>query len=225
MSGRAGPATPDRIATYLAAIAGSLPGPRRHRDRILAELRDGLEQSVAADLGRGLSEPEAVTAAIEDFGRPDAVAAGFATELTIATARHTLFWYLLTGPLIGVWWLLSLAPYPWRSGLVAVIAAIPVLPLIVAAIATVTGTVATTGRLMRWLPEATAHQALAGAAMVAGLALVGDLVMISLYVRSGLPARPVGMIAVAASTTRMVCSVIVIARARARRKPVVAAAP
>jgi hypothetical protein len=225
VSGRAGPATPEPITTYLAGIDGALRGPRRHRDRILAELRDGLEQSVAAGIGRGLSEKEAVTAAIADFGRPDAIAAGFAAELAIATARRTLFWYLLTGPLVGVWWLLSLASYPWRAGLVAVIAAVPVLPLIVVAIATATGTVATTGRLMRWLPEATARQAMRGAEMVAGLALVGDLVMIGLYVRSGLPARPLGVIAVAASTTRWVCSVIVLARAPARRKPAVSAMP
>jgi hypothetical protein len=105
-----------------------------------------------------------------------------------------------------------------------VIAAIPILPLIAVAIATATGTVATTGRLIRWLPEATARQATAGAAAVAALALVGGLIMIGLYVRSGLPARPLGVIAVAASTTRVVGSVAVLARARARRKPVVAVA-
>jgi hypothetical protein len=203
MSGRADPAGPTR---YLARVASSLRGPRQYRDRILAELRDGLDQSVAAGIGRGLSEEGAVAAAIEDFGQPDAVAAGFATELAIATARHTLFWYLLTGPLVGVWWLLSLQPYPWRAGLVVVIAAIPVLPLIVVAIATATGTVATTGRLIRWLPEASARHAIAGSALVAALAVFGDLVMIGQYVHSGSPARPLGVIAVAASTIRVVCS-------------------
>ena len=218
MSGRADPATPDRLTTYLATIAGSLRGPQRHRDRILAELRDGLEQSVAAGIGRGLSDREAVAAAIDDFGRPDAVAAGFAAELAIATVRRRLLWYLITGPLVGVWWLLWLQRYPWRVGLVAMVAAIPVVPLIVVAIATATGTVATTGRLMRWLPEATARQAIAGSALVAALAVIGDVVMISLYARSGLPAQPFGIIAVAASAIRFLCSSIVLIRLVPRRR-------
>jgi hypothetical protein len=223
VSGWSGLAGPGGLTRYMAAIAVALRGPRRYRDRILAELRDGLDQSVAAGIGRGLSEERAVAAAIEDCGQPDAVAAGFATELAIATARHTLYWYLLTGPLVGVWWLLSLQPYPWRAGLVVVVAAIPVLPLIVVAIATATGTVATTGRLMRWLPEATARHAIAGSALVAALAVSGDLVMIGLYVHSGSPARPLGVIAVAASTIRVVCSSVVLLRLVVRGRPAVPA--
>lgn len=201
-----------QLTRYLDTIAVALHGPRRHRARILAELRDGLDQSVAAGIERGLAEEQAVAAASGDFGRPDAVAAGFAGELAIVTARRTLCWYLVTGPLVGVWWLMLLQPYPWRAGLVALIAAIPALPLIVVAIATATGTVATTGRLMRWLPEATARQTMAGSVMVASLALIGDLLMVGLYVRSGLPARPLGVIAVAATAIRIVCSVIVLGR-------------
>jgi hypothetical protein len=212
MTARTDIATTAPLARYLAAIAGALRGPRGHRERILAELRDGLDQSVAAAIGRGLSKEEAVTAAIADFGRPDVVAAGFAAELAIATARRRLVGYLVTGPLVGVWWLLVLRPDPWHAGLVALVAAIPVLPLIVVAIATAGGTVATTGRLMRWLPEASARQAMAGSATVAALALLGDAVLISLYVRSGLPMQPVGIVAVVASATRSVCSGILLVR-------------
>jgi hypothetical protein len=219
MSDAANLTAPAQLTTYLAEIADALPGPRRHRYRVLAELRDGLDTGVAAHIDRGLSQEDAVTAAIDDFGRPDAVAAAFAPELAIANARRTLLWYLGTGPLIGVWWLLLVQPRPWRAGPVAVLAAIPPLPLVVVAIFTAIGTVATTGRLMRWLPEATARQAVAGSATVAALAVTADLVMISMYVRSGQPMHPPGVIAVAASATRFVCSTILLAHLAARRRP------
>ena len=77
----------------------------------------------------------------------------------------------MTGPLVGVWWLLVLYPTPWRSGVVALFAAIPVFPLIIAAIATAAGTFATTGRLMRWLPEASPRQALLATITVAASAI------------------------------------------------------
>jgi HAAS len=219
MSDAANLAAPAQLTTYLAEISDALPGPRGHRYRVLAELRDGLDTGVAAHIDRGLSQEDAVRAAIDDFGSPDAVAAAFAPELAIVNARRTLLWYLVTGPLIGVWWLLLLQPRPWRAGPAAVLAAIPPLPLVVVAVCTAIGIVATTGRLMRWLPEATAGQAVAGSATVAALAVTTDLVMISMYLRSGQPMHPVGVIAVAASATRFVCSAILLSHLVARRRP------
>jgi len=223
MTGSTHLAASARRTTYLAEIAVALPGPRRHRDRILAELRDGLDATVAGHIDRGLSEPDAVTAAIDDFGRPEAVAAAFAAELAIATARRTVQWFLVTGPLVGVWWLLLLQPQPWRAGLTALVAVIPVLPVTVVAILAATGTVAATGRLMRWLPEATAGQAVAGSATVAALAMTADLVMMSVLLRSGLPMQPLGVFAVAASTSRLGCSGIVLVHLAVRRRTAAAA--
>lgn len=217
MTGSTNLAAPARLTTYLAEIAVALPGPRRHRDRILAELRDGLDSSVDANIDRGLSEENAVSAAIDDFGRPDVVAAAFAQEIAIATARRTLLCYLVTGPLVGVWWLLWLRPHTWHADPAAMLAVIPALPLIVVAILAATGAVATTGRLIRWLPEATARQALAATATVAALAIIGDLVMIGVYVRFDPPMQPLAIVAVAASVTRVVCSSTVLVRLVPRR--------
>ena len=223
MTGSTNPPESARVTRYLAEIAVALPGPRPHRDRIVAELRDGLHTSAATHIDRGMSQQDAVTAAIDDFGRPDAVAAAFAPELAIATARRTLLCFLVTGPLVGVWWLLLLQPHPWRAGPAAVLAVTPVLPLIVVAILTATGIIATTGRLIRWLPEATARQALAGSATAAALAVIGDLAMISMYIRAGLPMQPLGVIAVGASTARLVCSSFVLLHLRERARPAVSA--
>ena len=62
----------------------------------------------------------------------EAVADAFAGELATAYARRTIALYVITGPLVGIWWLLLLRPDPWRAGLIALLAAIPVLPLIIA---------------------------------------------------------------------------------------------
>ena len=142
-----------QLAAYLADLAARLRGPRRRRDAILAELRDGLHHATEAHIAAGLTPAQAAAAAITQFGDPQAVADAFAGELATAYARRTIAWYIVTGPLVGIWWLLLLQPHPWRTGLIALLAAIPVLPLIALAIATAAGTFATTGRLMRWLPE------------------------------------------------------------------------
>ena len=109
------------------------------------------------------------TAAVAQFGSPQAVADAFAGELATAYARRTIAIYIVTGPLVGIWWLLLLRPDPWRAGLIALLVAIPVLPLITIAIAAAGATLAGTGRLMRWLPEASPRRALAATIAIAAL--------------------------------------------------------
>jgi hypothetical protein len=149
MSTRAAEAPVD---AYLSDLAGRLRGPRRRREQILIELRDGLDHAITDQ-----TDDPAVTAAIAQFGAPQAVADAFAGELATAYARRTVAWYIATGPLVGIWWFLLLQPHPWRTGIIAFLSAIPAIPLIAIAIATAAGTLATTGRLIRWLPEASAH--------------------------------------------------------------------
>jgi hypothetical protein len=208
-----------RVDAYLGELAGMLPGPRRRRRQILAELRDGLEQAIAEHTTDGRTQDQAVDAAIDQFGRPQAVADAFAGELATAYARHTIAWYLATGPLVGVWWLLLLQPHPWRTGLLAVLAAIPVIPLIAIAVVTAAGTFATTGRLIRWLPEASPHQALTATLAVATLALAGDLTVIALYLQSSAaPVQPLAVLAIGASLARITASVVTLRHATLMRR-------
>jgi hypothetical protein len=188
-----------RVDGYLGELAHLLRGPRRRRAQILAELCDGLEQAIADQTTGGRISDQAAAAAIARFGAPQAVADAFAGELATAYARHTIGWYLATGPLVGIWWLLLLRPHPWATGLLTVLAAIPVIPLIAIAIATAAGTLATTGRLIRWLPEASPHRALTAAIAIALLALAGDLTVITLYLRSGAPVQQLAILAIGAS--------------------------
>jgi hypothetical protein len=78
----AGPQHPEaeikvEIEAYLAAIATRLAslclaGPRRARQAIIAELRDGLLQATTANLEQGLRPKQAALAALEEFGGPAA---------------------------------------------------------------------------------------------------------------------------------------------------------
>jgi roadblock/LC7 domain-containing protein len=207
-----------QLAGYLADLAMRLRGPRRRRDAILAELRDGLHHAIEDHTAVGLTPAQAAAAAINQFGDTQAVADAFSGELATVYARRTIAWYIATGPLVGIWWLLLLQPHAWRTGLIALLAAIPVLPLIALAIATAAGTFATTGRLIRWLPEASPHRALAATTAIAALCLIGDVTVITMFAVSATPARPLAVIAIAASLTRIAFSIIVIREATQMRR-------
>lgn len=171
-----GAGTPAGIVDgYLAEVAARLPGPRRTRNAVLTEIRDGLHEAVDGYTAAGMDTVTATRAAVTRFGTPDAVAGAFLPELATAHARRTIAAFVLSGPLVGIWWLLLLDPRPWSTGPLALIAAIPALPVIALAIAAAAGTFATTGRLIRWLPEASPERALAATTAIAVLCLAGDL--------------------------------------------------
>ena len=218
MNPPAGAALTTPIRAYLDEVAAGLTGPRRVRARILAELRDGLEQAVADRTAPGEPADQATATVIAEFGRPDVVAAAFAEELATAYARRTLITYVVTGPLVGIWWLMLLHPDPWRTSLAALLTAVPVIPLITAGLAAAAGTLATTGRLMRWLPETRPDRALIATATVAGLILAGDLFIIEVAAHSGTLTRPLAVIALSGSLTRIGYSLRTVVNASTRRR-------
>lgn len=193
----------DRIRGYLGEVAAALPGPRRRRAQILDELSDGLHQAVVDGTVGGLPTAAAVTATIERFGPPATVARAFAVELSIASARHTLAWFVGTGPLVGIWWLLLLHPRPWTGGAIALLHAIPVLPVVAVALVAAAIAFATTGQLMRWLPEASPRHAATAVLAVAALAGSCDIAVTALYLSSGRPAGPLAVVAITASLARL----------------------
>ncbi len=206
---------------YLAALTVQLHGPRRARNAILTEINDGLSDTIDAHQSRGLTPTAAVTAAIDEFGDPPTVAASFAGELATVAARRTVAAFLLTGPLVGIWWLLLLDPRPWHAGPSAMPAAIPALPLVAAAIAAATGIFATTGRLMRWLPETTPARALRATIAVAALCITADLVSLGILAArvastTDIPAA-LATIATAASLIRIAAATLAISLSHHRR--------
>jgi hypothetical protein len=98
-----------------------------------------------------------------------------------------------------------------------ILAAVPVIPLIIVAIATAGGILATTGRLIRWLPETGPRRALAATLAIAMLSMIIDVTMITLIMVSGAPSRPLLIITFAASLTRIVCSITTVRHANLMR--------
>jgi hypothetical protein len=110
-----GPAETDvQIDAYLAAIAArltsrGLAGPRRARQAIITELRDGLWEATTAHLEQGQHPQQAAHAALQEFGDPATVASAFTPELAGLQARRTALTLTHTGPLVGLLWIAALA--------------------------------------------------------------------------------------------------------------------
>jgi hypothetical protein len=212
------PAASSPVDAYLDELAALLHGPRRRRTRVLTELRDGLDHVVEDGLAGGVPRAKAEKDAIAEFGTPHAVAHAFAGEMATAYARRTIAFYIITGPLVGIWWVLLRQPHPWRTGHIALLLAVPVLPLIVVAIATAATTLATTGSLIRWLPETGTRRAMVAATAIAGLVVASDITMIVIYAGSAIPPQPLAIMAVAASLIRIGGSSFVLRHATVLRR-------
>jgi len=222
MAGNRVSAGPEAIAAvehYLTDLSARLRGPRTVRRRILAEVADGLTETIGTHTTDGMPPMVAADTAVREFGDPATVAGSFAEELATATARRTIAAFIVTGPLVGIWWLLLLHPEPWRTGILSLLIALPILPVIGVAVATALGTLAGTGRLMRWLPEATGARALSAATAIATLCLATDLTILGVltaHLATGIR-YPVllATVAVAASIARIGAAVAAIRSIRA----------
>jgi len=159
------------VEVYLGQVAAKLPGPRRARSGVLAELRSGLLDAVDAHRRSGLIPMEAAAAATGEFGEPGGLARALGPDLVATHARRVALTLLATGPLVGLLWFaaalashkgMHLAPPLDWSGLglsahggvhaLSVIGAVAVCAAIVTVASAATFTVASTGRLTRWGP-------------------------------------------------------------------------
>ena len=174
-------ASSDAVADYLAAVTAKLAVPAAARVAITDELRDGLLEALEAHQGRGCAQAQATAAAIAEFGDPATVAAGFGPELGAVQARRVALGLLVTGPLVGLTWIAAVAVNalpPWRHQLIGPWLALPLVGVALALAGPALAlTVATTGRLSRFVHRATlpltAATVAALAAVVADLTLLG----------------------------------------------------
>jgi hypothetical protein len=203
------------IGSYLAEIDARLAGPARARRDIMTELGAGLADAADAHRSAGLNMAQAARAAIAEFGSPDQVAVGFRAELAAAQARRTALALMATGPLAGVLWIVAAltshigaqpAP-PWEwVGLPtgARLATHVAMPVLAATIGSSLFTVATTGRLTRWLPARPAASAAIAASglVVVDVAMLAALAILAASMPGRLAPLPVAA-AGAASLTRL----------------------
>lgn len=206
------------VNAYLRAVAASMPGPRRARDDILAELRSGLLDATDAYRAAGLPAQAAAEAAITEFGDPRHVARGFRPHLAMTQARRTALALAATGPPVGLLWVAAALashitirhapPWQWPGAPPLSPAAFPAVGVaILLVVASTLATIAATGKLTRWLPAspriATATAATAGlGAAIADLAILAVLASQLTAAPGTLAPFPVAA-ATAASLTRL----------------------
>ncbi len=200
----------EEIGAYLADVAARLPGPAGARRDIVAELGTGLADAADAHRCAGLDPAGAARAAIAEFGSPDQVAAGFRGELAATRARRTALALMASGPVIGTLWVTAalashLGTLPWQLVSLPPDARLAMHLAMIALAAAIGGaviTVATTGRLTRWLPARPA----ASAAVAASGTAAWDVALLALLAAQAasspgrLAALPVTAAAIASLT-------------------------
>lgn len=193
------------VADYLAYLEAQIPGWRLARRPVLAELADGLDDATAYYRSRGLDPDAAAARAVQDCGPVSVVALDFADLLATGQARRTARTLLVTGPLIGVLWLLTLVPGQAPDALLLRVPALG-LPVLIAIVAGVL-TLLATGPVSRLLPHLRLAPCRAAAAACAAAAMC-DIAVLATATLSALEDPSTtrwmpGLIAVTASLLRL----------------------
>ncbi|MFJ5136932.1 permease prefix domain 1-containing protein [Streptomyces sp. NPDC088707] len=106
----------DPLAAYVADLTAALDGPARTKDRMIEEIRGGLEDTADARIERGVPRHEAIRAAVREFGTVDELVPSCQRELTLAQARHTARVVALTAPFLIACWYLTGVPAQEPAG-------------------------------------------------------------------------------------------------------------
>jgi hypothetical protein len=199
------------VDRYLADVARDLPGRPAARAAAMEEVRHGLDEAMAVYTADGATPTVAEETAVAELGPPVTVARAFAPELAIRHARRTLVAFLISGPLVGIWWWRLFAPHRWPPSPRSLWAGLPILPLVGAAVATAVIVLGTTGSLIRWLPEATPERALRAATGVAIGCVICDVVVLSMLgarvaATAWHPPVALAALAIIASLLRLACA-------------------
>jgi hypothetical protein len=218
------PAARPALEDYMDELAGGLPASRRARRAILAEVGDGLADTVEKHQAEGATPDQAATAAIEEFGSPRALAAQFATELAGVTAHRVGLALICTGPVVGLVWLAAFIArgggLGWRGELTAMLSTIPtyaiVLALVVPAALVATAGAGTASRRLPVGPRLAA----AAASFAAVGCMVGDVTLITGLIVStlrGVDESWLAAVAVLFSSVRLTLAVLAARRCAALR--------
>ncbi|MET7398573.1 permease prefix domain 1-containing protein [Dactylosporangium sp. NPDC005572] len=97
------------IERYAAGLAAALRGPRRVRDEMVAEARDGLQDAAEALEEAGLDRVAAERRAVADFGTYRQVVPSYQAELASHQGKRTALWIALALPVMMLleplmWW-------------------------------------------------------------------------------------------------------------------------
>lgn len=193
----------DPVAEYTAVLDAALQGPRRAKERMLAEIGEGLLDAAEPYRSAGLDLATAVDRAVDEFGRPHDLVPDCQRELTIRQTRSTAGAVAVAVPvLVAGWHLLWVGGGHggWRLAAIA-LAAVTGLAAAQAVVALVlTGRRGRAVRTPPRLPAVTAWTASVAAvtmllATAALAASVGDVALLPALVLAAV----VGHVAVAGS--------------------------
>jgi hypothetical protein len=170
------------VEAYLAALATGLPGPRRARQAILAEVSDGIAESIDAHVSAGLDDRAATRTALATFGEPRHLSAAFANELAGATAYRVGLALVMTGPLIGLAWLTAFALNSGRQSgqeFDTLMSWLPAygLPMFAVVLAAVLATAGGVGPVARYLPLGPRRAAASAVAAAVGCVIVDTILL------------------------------------------------
>ncbi|MFJ6696524.1 permease prefix domain 1-containing protein [Streptomyces sp. NPDC091272] len=146
----------DPVEEYVAGLDATLRGPVRAKARLVAELRDGLGDTVEALVRAGVSYERAVDRAVEEFGEVTEVGESCQRELTFAQTRHTAGAVAITAPfLVACGYLVSRAGQEQSGALprAAYFVAVQLASVAGAAVLLAAVALAVTGAFARRLPD------------------------------------------------------------------------
>ncbi len=198
------------LDAYLRELADAIGGPRRATAAVIDEVGDGLLEAIDRCQAHGLTSYDAAQAAITEFGPPRLVAAAFRADFGARQARRTTLTLLLTGPLIGLTWIIGAelgSLPPARGHLTGPWWALPVVGLaLLVAVPAMLFTVAATGRpgLRRSVDASSPPKAAGIACLAAAAADTALLTALSLYALTALTITLIPIMpAIVASLTRL----------------------
>ncbi|WP_329619951.1 permease prefix domain 1-containing protein [Streptomyces sp. NBC_01255] len=142
--------TADPLDGYVAELTAALHGPARAKTRLIEEIRGGLADTADSHAEQGSPYPDAIRAAVREFGTVEELVPSCQRELTLAQARHTARAVALTAPFLIACWYLAGTSAPDQAGaqlLAAHLAGVAIAATLLSAAA-----LAVTGTLARRLP-------------------------------------------------------------------------
>jgi len=109
--GRLGPAEdlPAPVERYLHDLSSALPGRSTSKAAILAEVTDGLMESVETRRQERVDRNDAAEAAVAEFGPAGDLAIAFVREMAGSAARRVGLALVASGPIVGLAWLTAFA--------------------------------------------------------------------------------------------------------------------
>jgi hypothetical protein len=153
---------PDPVAAYTAALGAALHGPRRAKERLLAEIADGLRDAAEPYRATSADLATAVDRATGEFGRPHELVPECQRELTIRQTRVTAARLALCAPLVLAGWHLlwiGAGTGAWRLVAIPLAAVTTLGAVAAAAVLVLTGRLGRAVRTPARLPAVTAWTA------------------------------------------------------------------